>query len=364
MGALRVLYINGGLMHRGGIESYMMNYYRNIDKSKVQFDFVVHGYDKGEYDDEIESMGGKIFNVPIKSKEPFKYKLELKKIFLNNNYKIVHAHLDAMSAWVLKIAKECGVPVRIAHSHNTQHLTTNKIKFVLNEFARKNINKYANYRCACSPDAARWLFGTEDVIYIKNAIDLDKFKFDSAARNEVRSELGIKDELVIGHIGRFDYQKNHEFLINVLKKVTRIIPDVKLLLIGDGSLRKNIEQQISDLGLMNNVILLGVRNDVNIIINAFDVFALPSRFEGLGIVLIEAQANGLNCIASDVIPKEANAGSKVIYLPLDEDKWCNKLIDMNFERYDNTNLIRKRGYDIRTEAIKLCELYQKLSRGV
>lgn len=364
MGALRVLYINGGLMHRGGIESYMMNYYRNIDKSKVQFDFVVHGYDKGEYDDEIESMGGKIFNVPIKSKEPFKYKLELKKIFLNNNYKIVHAHLDAMSAWVLKIAKECGVPVRIAHSHNTQHLTTNKIKFVLNEFARKNINKYANYRCACSPDAARWLFGTEDVIYIKNAIDLQKFEYNSNIRNKLREQYDINDEIIMGHIGRFDYQKNHQFILDVLKEITKTNTNVKLVLVGDGILRDEIEKQINDLGLQNNVIMLGVRDDVDKICNMFDCFVLPSRFEGLGIVLIEAQANGLKCFASNVVPTEANAGGNVVYLPFDEKLWTKSILNADLTRNVGKDMLVANGYDIKNEANKLQQMYLDLAKGV
>lgn len=364
MKPLRVLYVNGGLMHRGGIESYMMNYYRNIDRNKVQFDFIVHGYEKGEYDDEITAMGGKIFHVPIKSKHPLIYKKELRKIFKNNDYKIIHSHLDAMSAWVLKEAKKCGIPVRIAHSHNTQHLTTNKIKFAVNEYARKNINKFANYRCACSHDAAKWLFLTDDVIYVKNAIDIDKFKFDENVRNSVRAELGIGDELVIGHVGRFDYQKNHEFLIEVLSKVVKTKKDTKLLLVGDGILRSDIEKQIADLGLRDNVIMLGIRDDACRIFNAFDIFAFPSRFEGLGIVLIEAQANGLKCIASDVVPREANAGGNVYYLPLNEEIWNIQILKMDLNRKADIEMLVQRGYDIKNEADKLCKMYLKLSKDV
>lgn len=364
MKPLRVLYVNGGLMHRGGIESYMMNYYRNIDRDKVQFDFIVHGYEKGEYDDEITDMGGKIFHVPTKSKHPLKYKKELKKIFKNNDYKIIHSHLDAMSAWVLKEAKRCGIPVRIAHSHNTQHLTTNKIKFAVNEYARKNINRFANCRCACSPDAAKWLFGTEDVIYVKNAIDTDKFKFDENVRNSVRAELGIGNELVIGHVGRFDYQKNHEFLVEVLSKVVNVKNDAKLLLVGDGILRADIEKQIAELGLNDNVIMLGVRDDACRIFNAFDIFALPSRFEGLGIVLIEAQANGLKCIASEVVPQEANAGNNVKYLPFDTELWSKEIVDTDITRNVDIKLLHDRGYDIKNEALKLQEMYLKLNEDV
>lgn len=364
MEPLRVLYVNGGLMHRGGIESFMMNYYKNIDRNKVQFDFVVHGYGKGEYDDEIKAMGGKIYHLPIKSKHPLKYKYELKKLFKNTDYKIIHSHLDAMSAWILKEAKNYGIPVRIAHSHNTQHLTTNKIKFAVNEYARKNINKYANYRCACSKEAALWLFGTEDVVYIKNAIDIDKFIYDEETRNKIRGELGIGNELVIGHIGRFDYQKNHEFLINAFKMVVDNQKDAKLVCVGDGFLRTDIEKQINELGLRNNVILMGVCEDVYRILNSFDVFALPSRFEGLGIVLVEAQANGLKCLASDAVPKEANAGGNVNYLPLDCGIWCEAIINANNCRNIDLNLLNSRGYNIKNEALKLQNIYLELAKGV
>ncbi len=364
MGPLRVLYVNGGLMHRGGIESYMMNYYRNIDRRLVQFDFVVHGYEKGEYDDEITQMGGNIYHLPIKSKHPFRYKSELRKLLKNTNYKIVHSHLDAMSAWVLKEAKSCNVPVRIAHSHNTQHLTTNKIKFAVNEYARKNINKYANYRCACSRDAAEWLFGKADVTYVKNAIDIDKFKFDENSRLQIRKELGIGNELVIGHVGRFDYQKNHKFLINVLKKVNEKNPNAKLVCVGDGYLRSDIQKQISDLGLDNNVILMGVRDDVFRIFNSFDIFVLPSRFEGLGIVLIEAQANGLKCIASDVVPEEANPTGNVDYIPFVEEQWTNKILNAEINRNFDYNTLDSKGYNIKNEALKLQNLYLELAKGV
>lgn len=364
MNPLRILYVNGGLMHRGGIESYMMNYYRNMNRDLVQFDFIVHGEGKGEYDDEILAMGGRIFHVPTKSKHPLKYKRQLKKIFTESDYKIVHSHLDAMSAWVLKVAMKCNIPIRIAHSHNTQHLTNNKIKFAINEKARKSINNYANYRCACSCDAAKWLFGTDDVIYVKNAIYLDKFKFDENIRKEVRNELGLKDEPVIGHIGRFDYQKNHEFLINSFYNIKKVQKNAKLVLVGDGMLRCDIENQISQLGLKDDVFVLGVRDDAYRLLNAFDVFMLPSRFEGLGIVLIEAQANGLKCIASDVVPDEANAGDNVKYLPLDAELWTDEYLNMNIERNADLPLLKQRGYDIATEAKKLQKLYLDLAKDV
>lgn len=363
----RILYVNGGIMNRGGIESYMMSYYRNMDKNKLQIDFIVHGYEKGVYDDEIEAMGGRIFRVPVKSKDYFGNIRELKKIFHANDYKIIHSHMDAMSTVVLKIAKESNIPIRIAHSHNTQHLTTNKLKFLLNEYARFTITKYATHFFACSEPAGRWLFGdsyvdNNKVRYIRNAIPIEQYKFNSFTRKRIREKLQIKeDEIVIGHVGRFDYQKNHLYLLDIYKKLIEINPKYKLVLIGDGHLKNIITQRIKELGITDNVILLGSRTDVNELLNAFDVFILPSLFEGLPIVLIEAQANGLNCIVSDRIAREVNISGKIKFLAINDHEinhWA-KLILENTTLVKNRELIALPGYEIKSEANKLEKLYIK-----
>lgn len=223
-------------MNRGGIESFMMNYYRHFDRSKIQIDFAVHDAGgEGFYDKEIESMGGCVFHLPRKFTHPFSYADDLRQIIITGGYKIVHTHMDAMGAWVLKVAKECGVPVRIAHSHNTQHLTSNPIKLYFLEKARRDVVKYASERMACSEAAGKWLFGDYPFTVVHNAIEVGRFEFDAAARKQVRSELGISDnEFVIGHIGRFDFQKNHVFLINLFAKLLRIIPSARLVLVGGG----------------------------------------------------------------------------------------------------------------------------------
>ena len=362
----RILYVNGGIMHRGGIESYMMSYYRNLDKDKLQIDFIVHGYDKGIYDDEIEAMGGRIFRVPVKSKNYFGNIRELRKIFDSNDYKIVHSHMDAMSTVVLKIAKESNIPIRIAHSHNTQHLTTNKIKYLLNEYARKNITKYATHLFACSEPAARWLFGSTNVdkgnvVYVKNAINLEEYAFDPAMRAKYREEFSVEEDLVIGHVGRFDYQKNHSYLIDVFNRLVQEVPNAKLVLVGDGRLKSKIQDKIIEYNLSNNIILLGVRDDVNNIMNAFDVFILPSHFEGLGIVLVEAQANGLKCIASDTIPKEVNISGDVTFLSTAQNNigcWIRQILqtDVNNRNADINKFVTS-GYGIKNEVEKLQQLY-------
>lgn len=370
MEPIRVLYVYGGIMSRGGTESFMMNYYRNFDKSKVQVDFVVHGFEKGVYDDEIESMGGEIYHVPVKSKDYFGNAEALRKIFNSGKYEIVHSHMDAMSMVVLKLARQCDIPVRIAHSHNTQHLTNNKIKFMLNEYARKKITKYATHLCACTEDAGRWLFGNKalndkKVILMNNAIELDNFAFSLQKRNVIREQLGLKENFVIGHIGRFDYQKNHMFLLEIFKATLGKKPDAKLLLIGDGHLREQIKERIEQLGIKKSVVMLGLRDDVNDLLNAFDLLLLPSLFEGLGIVLIEAQTNGLRCIVSHGVPQAVNITNLVSYKSLDETAihWAdqvNQLENNSNEREGYLSMMSEGGYGINIEAPKLMNLYISL----
>lgn len=362
---IRLLYVNGGLMNRGGIESYMMNYYRNFDHEKIQIDFIVHNAGGcGYYDDEIKKLGGNIYVVPQKSKHPLTYPSNLKKIFKNNNYKIIHTHMDAMSTWVLKIAKECEIPVRIAHSHNTQHLTTNPIKLFFLEQARKKINLYATHRMACSEAAGNWLFGNAPYQIIKNAIDLDNFIFSPASRENVRKEWGIKEnEFLIGHVGRFDTQKNHVFLIDCFYKIHQKLPNTKLMLIGEGILMPNIKDKVEKLGLKDCIVFTGSRNDANRFYNAFDLFVLPSLFEGLGIVAIEAEINGCTTFLSDNTPQDARIAHNVSFLPLDIDVWTEKVIKYILKKNTRQGAlfdIYNSGYDIKTEAQKLQNIYLDL----
>lgn len=374
MEPVRILYVNGGPLNRGGIESYMMNYYRSFDRNKIQIDFVSIGLIRSEYDEEIELLGGNIYYIPKKSKNYFGYIRALRKIFKSNKYKIIHTHMDAMGMTVLKEAKKYNIPIRIAHSHNTQHLTNNFLKFLINEYARKNINKYATHMFACSEIAGRWLFGDkafEDgkVTIIKNAIQVEDFIFDNIERNKLRKDFSILDnELVVGHVGRFDYQKNHEFILEVFAELLKLIPNSKLVLIGDGELREKIENKISMLNIKDNVLLLGVRNDVNKLYNLFDIFILPSIFEGLGIVAIEAQINGLQCILSDQVPREAKITEKVRFLSVDNSKSWAKMIYENLSKRDkrviDKNEIKKLGYDINIESKKLERLYLDLFKEI
>lgn len=359
---IRILYVNGGLMNRGGIESYMMNYYRHLDRNKIQIDFIVHdagGY--GYYDEEINQMGGRIFVLPKKSTHPFTYIHQLKKILNNGEYKIIHTHMDAMGAWVLKAAKECGIPVRIVHSHNTQHLTTNPIKLFFLEKARKNINKYATHRMACSNVAGKWLFGDEPFTVVHNAIEVEKFAFKEEERKRIREMYGVnEDEFLIGHVGRFDNQKNHSFLIDVFADVVKEKPNCKLMLVGEGHLMQNIKEKVSRLKLDKNVIFTGVRDDAYKYYNAFDTFVLPSLFEGLPVVSIEAQINGCKTFFSNAITKECILSPKASFISLDVARWVKGILN-SINTADTLHVldfdVMASGYEIHHEAEKLQSLY-------
>ena len=362
MTKIKIVYVNGGLMKRGGIESFMMNYFRNINSQLIHIDFIVHGDGKGVYDEEIESCGSKIFHVPIKSKHPIKYGIELKRIFKKNHYDIVHSHLDAMGCWVLKIAKECGINIRIAHSHNIDHLTNNKIKYMINEYARKRICRYATHRFACSYDAGKWLFGDCSFKIIKNAVNIKKFVYSKQTRISVRQELNIADnQVVIGHVGRFDTQKNHKFLIELFNIIAHENDKYKLLLIGDGWLMKNVKSMIDKFGISDCVIFTGTREDADRLYNAMDIFVLPSLFEGLGMVAIEARINGLKTFVSDKVPEEVKIDEYTRHLPLDLSLWKEEILTAtkNIERYPAKNIDE---YDIEKAAQKLTKLYINMVR--
>lgn len=357
MPPIRILYVNGGTMDMGGISAYMMNFYRCFDKNKIQIDFIVHGAG-GYYDSEIEQMGGRVFHVPTKRENYWANQKAIARIMEQGQYRIIHAHCDGMNGPILKMARKHGIPVRISHSHNTEHLTKNKLKLFLHERARKQIPKYATNAFACSEPAGRWLYEEKmSFTVIHNAIELDKYRFSSTKRQILREKLGLEGKYVIGHIGRFDYQKNHEFLISAFAAYSLEDREARLVLIGDGDLRTDIEEQIHRLHIQDKVLLLGRRMDVADLMNIFDVFAFPSRFEGLGIVAIEAQANGLPCIISDKVPREAIIAANVRQLSLCKEEWVEQMKEHLDGRIDAMNKLIDGGYDIKSEAHKLEEIY-------
>lgn len=352
----------------GGVEAVVMNYYRHIDKSKIQFDFICDEDSTNIPYEEIEKLGGKVILIPPYQKL-FRYHKELKRVLKEGNYKIVHSHINTLSVFSLFAAKCAKVPVRIAHSHSTTNKKEKKknlMKQVLKPFSKLFAT---DYMC-CSELAGRWLFGDklydEKKIYLlNNAIDLHKFEYNEKIREEVRKELNIDEEtFVMGHIGRFVTVKNHEFLLDVFHEIYKENKNSILVLAGQGPLKEKIEQKAKEMNLDKAVQFLGQRSDANRLYQAMDVFVLPSLYEGLPVVGVEAQAAGLLYVLSDDMTKETKVLETTTFLSLNEGakKWADTIDNATkqFERKNMLNEMAQKGFDIQKEVKKLEEIYRKL----
>ena len=349
-------------MNYGGVEMVVMNYYRHIDRSKVQFDFFALEGSTLPQREEIEELGGRVYVVPKYTRLP-QYETAIQILFQQNGYKIVHSHMNTLSVFSLYGAKKAGVPNRIAHNHSTVGKgegAKNAMKYLLRPFA----TVYPTQLCACSQTAGRWLYGQKPFRVFNNAIELDRFAFDPVMREAVRKELGLGNRLVLGHIGRFCYAKNHEFLLDVMAEVCKLRPDAVLLLVGEGEGEAAARQKVEALGLQENVRFLGRQSEPAKFYQAMDAFVLPSRYEGLGIVLIEAQAASLPVVCSTEVPLEAKILPEMQYLELKESPsvWAKAAVDAaeHSQRRDTTAALREAGYDITREAKKLEEFYFSL----
>ncbi|MGM8364843.1 glycosyltransferase family 1 protein [Virgibacillus sp. W0181] len=354
-------------MNRGGAETLLMNLYRNIDRSKVQFDFLT--CKSGVFDKEIEALGGHIHRIPyITDVGHFGYVKQLKQFFREHaTYSIVHSHMDKMSGLVLREAKRVNIPMRIAHSHNTESEGRLLVK-IYKSYVGSLIKRSATRLYACSSSAANWLYGKDsDATFIlNNGIETDKYSFSPQVRNEVRSQLKLKNEtFVIGHVGRFSKQKNHLYLIDAFAEFSKSHPDAMLILVGDGLLKTKIMERINQLGLDAKIKLLGVREDIHRLLQAFDLFVFPSLHEGLPVTLIEAQSAGLPCLISDTITSEVDIGMGLIQqLSLvDKSTWVNKMIDqmhVTKTRKIDMGIFYEKGYDIRHTAKQTEQTYTVL----
>lgn len=352
----------------GGVETVLMNYYRNIDHNKIQFDFICDEDSTNIPYDEINSLGGKVILIPPYQKV-FKYQKELKKILKENNYEIVHSHINTLSIFSLFAAYKAKVLIRIAHSHSTTSKKEKK-KNILKQVFRPFSRLFATHYFACTEHAGKWMFGDKEYIYIlNNAIDLDKYKYNNDVRNSLRKKLNISDDtLVIGHIGRFVEQKNHKFLIDIFNEIHKKNNNSILLLIGQGPLESDIKDKVNKLGLNNSVLFLGQLNNANEYYQAFDIFILPSLYEGLGMVLIEAECSGLLCFASDEVPMDAKVTDNLKFISLNDSAeiWSNKVLNSikSYKRISSEDIVRNAGYDIKIESCKLEDKYMELLNKV
>lgn len=354
-------------MNRGGLETMIMNYYRNIDRETVQFDFLVHRENKADYDEEIEQLGGRIYRISRLNPFSISYRKELNNFFKEHSeYQIVHVHQDCMSSIILKAAKKNGVKVRIAHSHSSSQ--DKNIKYLIKLFYKRLIPQYATDLLACGEKAGKWMFSGAKFQILNNAIEADRYVFNPKKREYMRESLGIKEnELLIGHVGRFSPPKNHEFLIQIFNNIVEK-KNAKLLLIGDGDLRKEIENKVKQLGISDRVIFTGVRSDVFDLMQAMDVFVFPSLYEGLPVTMVEAQAAGLPCVISSNIPKETviiPGLVDIVDLSDSFDNWGQHICQMvKTNRKDTSDKIIENGFDIKESAKWLEEFYCKKSNVI
>lgn len=360
---IRVLQVVNN-MHRAGLETMLMNYYRHMDREKIQFDFLTHRPEKDDYDDEIESLGGKVYHAPRLYPQNYPAYFKYMEQFFKEHpeYKIMHSHIDAMSYLPLRAAKKAGVPVRIAHSHNTS--IDKDFKRLLKLYFRSRITSVANYYYACGQEAGKFLFPEKEFTVIPNAIDTTKFLHNEKIRENKRRELNVSKEFVIGHVGRMSYQKNHKFLIEIFKALQEKCSDTILLLIGVGEKEEEIRKLVSDLNITEKVRFLGNRNDVNELYQAMDAFILPSFFEGIPVVGIEAQFAGLPCIFSDKVPREVAFTDRCEFLPLEQgaDYWADTIMktkELSYNRVIDKYMCDMR-YDIEQSYKILEQLYLDL----
>lgn len=354
------------IMNCGGAETMVMNYYRNIDRSRVQFDFLVHRSEPGAYEEEIKALGGRIYRMlPIYPQNFVKYKKEIKKFIKEHpEYKIIHSHMSELGYFVFKEAKKQGVPVIICHAHNRPHGWD--AKMIFRTYFKYMMRPYITHMFTCGIESGRWLYGeknTDKFIQLNNAVDAGKFVYSEDIRKQVRKELGLKDELVIGHIGRFNKQKNHEQIINIFGEICKLNENSKLVLAGTGVLEEPIKEKVNLLNLSEKVIFTGVRTDVNRLLQCFDIFLFPSLYEGLSVAMVEAQASGLQCFISDVIPKECIITDNVVAFslnsPAEETAQMILNANKNFSRKNTYEEIAAAGFDIKSNAKQLEEFYIK-----
>ena len=370
MKAIRVLNVTT-VFKAAGIESFIMNMYRNMDREKVQFDFMVMRDEKEYYDDEIRKLGGKKYIIQKESKNILVRVLKESKAlytFLKMHpYQIVHIHYTTpLRAFYALAAKKAGVKVIVYHSHSAAVSGKSFLKRLLYSILRKCIEDWATDYFACSEVAAEWMFsrklisdGKAKVVY--NGIDVKRFRFSKSARNAVRNELGLSNEFAIIHTGRFLEHKNHKFILEVFQKVKMKQQDARLLLLGTGDLFDKVKNYADKLNILDSVYFLGVHSDVERYLSAADCYIMPSLYEGLPVAAVEAECSGLPCYLSTNITKEVELTDAVKFMDLSQsaEEWADEILSCrNIIRKDKSEMVAQKGYDVHEEAKKLQSFYE------
>lgn len=364
---IKVLQIIPSLQDGGGVQNRLMDNYQNIDRNKIRFDFIVHGYDIGSLEKEVIDLGGAVHHVARKRDSILKNIIDIASVIKKGNYDIVQCHMEYASAIPLFFSFVFGIKHRIVHGHVVD-VTTPNINSKTNTVLSKLINIFATDFWACSKNAGRWLLkrNRDDLIIIPNAINVEAYKFSKEKRNMIREKFGLKDECAIVNVGRLSKFKNQEFLLDILKVLIDKGVAARLFIAGDGTLRDKLISKCEFMNLSNYVAFLGNRTDIPDVLQGMDVMVHPSFSEGLGNVLIEAQASGLQVFASaDVIPEETHITNNIHYISLQEpaDTWANNIIKiLDNERYDCTSIVRDAGFDCSKQAKKLEATYLNMCK--
>lgn len=354
-----------GVLNRGGAETLVVNILENIDKNNYDFDFLVFEEKHYDYEDKIKELGGRVIRLQGPTEVGmFKFVHNLRKLCMEEKYDVVHAHTlfncgpSVFAAWLGK------VPTRISHSHNTKVLEKNSsiIKRIYFLIAKVLLNIFSTDKIACGIEAGKFLFFTNSFLVINNGIDVNKFRFDISTKNFLKSKFSIeKDALVIGNIGRLNHQKNQLFILEVFENLLKVKENAYLFILGEGGLKLELQTLIKERGIEKRVFMLGNVNNANEFYSLFDLFVFPSLFEGVPLTLVEAQSNGLPIICSDRVSDEVNLTNEIDFLSLEKgvDYWVDYISKYTKKRYDKTELIIDKGYDIKTTVNTINEIYTR-----
>ena len=365
---IRVLHVLGAT-NLGGAESRIMDLYRHIDREKIQFDFLIHTKKEGFFDQEIKQLGGKIYHLPsFRVYNYFVYKKACREFFAaHKEFQTVQGHMTSTAFIYLPIAKKAGVPMTIAHARSAG--VDKGLKGWITKFIRRNLYRKCDYMFSCSDLAASAVFGEKQykdgkVVFVPNAVDTKDFAPDEHMREKIRREYGLENSFVIGHVGRFHYAKNHEFILDIFTEVLNQNKKAKLFLLGDGPRRQEMEEKAAELGIKESVIFAGNQNPVAPYYQAMDAFLFPSRFEGMPGTVVEAQAAGLPCLIADTITKQVKVTELVTFLSLEQSAklWAEQLnriaAEQKIQKNAETEIdLSKTNYDVNYQVKQYEQFY-------
>ena len=355
---IRILHVVTNMSY-GGLENLLMNYYRHMDRNRIQFDFLTHVEIHQDFEEEIAALGGRLYRLPRMNPLSSSYRSVLHSFLEEHKeYRVIHSHLNCTAGVPLKPAMELGIPMRIAHAHSS-NLNWNP-KVLIKLWCKQSIPKYATHLFACGEKAGSWMFKGKEFTLMRNAIDVADFSYDPIRSRQMREQLGITGKFVLGHVGQFRQEKNHLFLIRVFHEVLKKEPNAALILVGKGPEMEKTKELCRSLGITDSVHFLGARPDIPDLMQGMDVFILPSLFEGLPVTMIEAQASGLPFVLSDRVPPECMLSETGIRLSLDAPltQWADTVLSYReFPRTNTAELLRSAGYDVEANAKWLEEFY-------